>query len=195
VSETGFFGGQFDPPHNGHLEVVRTARRQLDLDRMLIVPDRNPTHRGPSVQPADVRLRLAAAAFGDQPDVEVLLPDTGCRPEYTVNVLARLAGLGRLHLIIGADQYAGFERWHDPDRIRRLARIVVAPRPGFPVSDPRVHVLDMPPLDLSSTDLREALARGEDAGDRIPAAAWAIIQAEQLYRGAAHPETSSGLLP
>lgn len=176
MTEVGFFGGQFDPPHNGHLEVVRTARRQLGLDRVLIVPDRNPTHRGPSVQPEQVRLRMAAAAFAGQPDVEVLPLDTGDEPEYTVNVLAGLAGLGRLHLIIGADQYAGFERWHEPDRIRQLARIVVAPRPGFPVTDPRVRVLDMPPLDLSSTDVRQALARGEDAGDRIPAAAWAIIR-------------------
>ena len=181
MSEIGFFGGQFDPPHNGHLEVVRAARRQLGLDRVLIVPDRNPTHREPSVQPEDVRLRLAVAAFGDQPDVEVLPPDTGDQPEYTANVLAGLAGVGRLHLIIGADQYAGFERWHEPDRIRALARIAVAPRPGFPVTDPRVSVLDMPPLDLSSTALREALARGEDASDRIPAGAWAIIRAEGLY--------------
>jgi nicotinate-nucleotide adenylyltransferase len=181
MSGLGVFGGQFDPPHNGHLEVLRAARRQLGLDEMLVIPDRNPTHRAPSVQPADVRLRLAEAAFRGEPGVTVCPPQTGGEPEYTVHVLAGLAGPRPLHLIIGADQYAGFGSWHQPGRIRRLAHVVVAPRTGFPISDPRVTVLDMPPVDLSSTALREALERGEDVSDRIPAAAWAIIRGERLY--------------
>jgi nicotinate-nucleotide adenylyltransferase len=181
MSGVGVFGGQFDPPHNGHLQVLRVARRQLRLDEILVIPDRNPTHRAPSVQPAEVRLALAEAAFRHEPGVVVRPPHTGGEPEYTVHVLAALAGRGRLHLIIGADQYASFGSWHQPDRIRRLAAIVVAPRPGFPVSDPRVIVLDMPPVDLSSTDLREALERGEDVSDRIPAGAWELIRAERFY--------------
>lgn len=181
MSGLGVFGGQFDPPHNGHLEVLRAARRQLGLCRILVVPDRNPTHRAPSVQPAEVRLRLAEAAFRDEPGVVVRPPDTGSEPEYTVHVLARLAGGEPLWLIIGADQYASFESWHQPGRIRELARIAVAPRSGFPVSDPRVTVLDMPPVDMSSTDLRETLERGQDASDRIPAGAWQLIRRERLY--------------
>jgi nicotinate-nucleotide adenylyltransferase len=181
MSGRGVFGGQFDPPHDGHLQVLRAARRQLALDEILVVPDRNPTHRAPSVQPPDVRLRLAEAAFQEEPGVTVCPPHTGSEPEYTVHVLAGLAGGGPLWLIIGADQYASFESWHQPDRIRELAHIAVAPRPGYPVSDSRVTVLDMPPVDLSSTDLRDALAAGQDLSGRIPARACELIRRERLY--------------
>jgi nicotinate-nucleotide adenylyltransferase len=181
MSGRGVFGGQFDPPHDGHLQVLRAARRQLALDEILVVPDRNPTHRAPSVQPAEVRLRLAEAAFRDEPAVTVCPPQTGSEPEYTVHVLAQLAGNGPLWLIIGADQYASFESWHQPDRIRTLARIAVAPRAGYPVTDDRVAVLDMPPVELSSTDLRDALAAGQDVSNRIPGAALEIIRRDRLY--------------
>jgi nicotinate-nucleotide adenylyltransferase len=182
VSRVGVFGGQFDPPHNGHVAVVRAARDQLGLDRVLVIPDAAPPHRPPSVQPSDVRFRLAEAAFAGESRVAVVRPGIGDRPEYTVHVLDRLAGEGELYLIIGADQHAGFDRWREPERIRRIATIVVAPRPEYPVSDPDAIVLDMPPVDLSSTQLRECLVRGEDCSDRIPAGAWRLIQRERLYR-------------
>ena len=180
-SRIGVFGGQFDPPHDGHLAVVRAARDQLSLDRVLVIPDGNPPHRAPSVLPADTRLRLAEAAFANEQRVEVRAAATGDRPEYTVHVLERLAAEGRLHLIIGADQYASFGSWRDPERIRELASLVVAPRSGYPVTDPDAEVLEMPPVDLSSTELRERLAAGEGGAGRIPLAAWQIILDEGLY--------------
>ena len=182
TARVGVFGGQFDPPHDGHLAVVRAARDQLSLDRVLVVPDGSPPHRPPSVLPAETRLRLAEAAFAGEPRVEVQAAATGDRPEYTVHVLERLAAEGELHLIIGADQYASFGRWRNPERIRELASLVVAPRSGYPVSDQAVVVLDMPPVDLSSTELRERLAAGEDAAGRIPPAAWRLIESGHLYR-------------
>jgi nicotinate-nucleotide adenylyltransferase len=177
----GVFGGQFDPPHDGHLAVVRAARDQLSLNRVLVIPDGNPPHRAPSVLPAETRLRLAEAAFAVEPRVEVRRAATGDRPEYTVHVLERLALEGELHLIIGADQYAAFESWLDPDRIRQLATLVVAPRTGYVVSDRDAEVLDMPPVDLSSTELREQLEAGEDCSGRIPAGAWRLIREQGLY--------------
>jgi nicotinate-nucleotide adenylyltransferase len=176
----GVFGGQFDPPHDGHLAVVRTARDQLSLDRVLVIPDGNPPHRARSVQSPEVRLRLAKAAFAGEPRVEVRAA-TGEEPEYTVHVLEQLAGENDLHLIIGADQYANFAGWYEPQRIRELASLVVAPRTGYPMSDPDVEVLAMPPVDLSSTELRERLEAGEDGAGRIPPAAWTLIRDLGLY--------------
>jgi nicotinate-nucleotide adenylyltransferase len=181
TSRIGVFGGQFDPPHDGHLAVVRAARDQLSLDRVLVIPDGSPPHRAPSVLPAETRLRLAEAAFAGEPQVEVRAATTGDRPEYTVHVLERLAAQGALHLIIGADQYLSFASWRDPERIRELASLVVAPRTGYPVSDPAVEVLDMPPVDLSSTELRERLTAGEDVAGRIPGGAWRLIRDQGLY--------------
>ncbi|MGN6380918.1 MAG: nicotinate-nicotinamide nucleotide adenylyltransferase [Gaiellales bacterium] len=185
MTRVGVFGGQFDPPHNGHLDVVRAARDQLDLDRVLVIPDDNPPHRPASVQPTEVRLRLAEAAFAGEPRVEVRAPATGEHPEYTVHVLERLAGEGDLYLIIGADQFARFFTWRDPDRIRELATIVVAPRSEHAVADPGVVVLDMPPVDLSSTELRACLAEDGECGSDIPDRAWRLIENGHLYGGPA----------
>jgi nicotinate-nucleotide adenylyltransferase len=119
----GVFGGQFDPPHVGHLIVCQEARYRLALDRLLVVPAGTPAHRAPPETPAELRLRLAEAAFAGEPRTEVSrieLERPG--PSYTVDTLEALAGEGELYLILGADQYATFERWREPDRIRRLAR-------------------------------------------------------------------------
>ena len=71
MTRIGVFGGQFDPPHNGHLAVVRAARDQLGLDRVLVVPSARPPHRPAPQTPAETRYRLALAAFADEPRVEV----------------------------------------------------------------------------------------------------------------------------
>jgi cytidyltransferase-like protein len=108
MTRIGVFGGQFDPPHNGHLAVVRAARDQLGLDQMLIVPSARPPHRPDPATPAETRYRLAQAAFAAEPGVEVSrieLDRDG--PGYTVETLEALAGPDReLYLILGADQLA-----------------------------------------------------------------------------------------
>src|SRR5690242_19971699 len=71
MSRIGVFGGQFDPPHNGHLAIVRAARDQLGLDRVLVVPSARPPHRPAPATPAEARYRLAQAAFAGEPRVEV----------------------------------------------------------------------------------------------------------------------------
>lgn len=178
----GVFGGQFDPPHEGHVAVIRAARDQVPLDTVLVMPDAHPPHRAASNQPARVRYRLALAAFNGEPQVEVVIPQLHGGLEYAVDTLERLAPRGPLFLIIGADQHARFDTWRDPDRIRQLATLVVAPRTGFRTDDPAAIVLDMPAVDLASTELRECLRRGEDCSDRVPAGAWRLIQREHLYR-------------
>ena len=67
----GVFGGEFDPPHLGHLAVVRAARDQLALDRLLVMPTGQPPHRDASPTPAEDRLRMAQLAFAGEPGVEV----------------------------------------------------------------------------------------------------------------------------
>ena len=95
MTRTGVFGGQFDPPQHGHVMVVRSARDQLRLDRVLVVPTGYPPHRPTAETPAETRYRLAQAAFAGERDVEVsrLELDRG-GPSYTVETLEQLAGPG-----------------------------------------------------------------------------------------------------
>ena len=177
----GLFGGQFDPPHLGHLAVVRAARDQLGLDLVLVVPAAAPPHRPASDRDPLTRLRLTRAAFSGEPRVEVSgieLERGG--PSYTVDTLTGLAGEDELFLILGADQYAALDGWHESRRVRELASIVVAPRPGFAIGDDAIE-LRMEPVDLSSSELRERLARGEPARGGVPEAVAGLIESERLY--------------
>jgi nicotinate-nucleotide adenylyltransferase len=182
MTRIGVFGGQFDPPHNGHLAVVRAAREQLGLDRVLIVPSARPPHRPAPATPAETRYRLAQAAFAGEPGVEVSrieLDRDG--PGYTAETLEALAGPGReLYLIVGADQLAAMESWHRPERVRELARIAVAGRRGAPGADGAARLV-MEPVDVSSSTLRRMIRDGEDVGSMIPAAVASAIAREGLY--------------
>jgi nicotinate-nucleotide adenylyltransferase len=182
VSRVGVFGGQFDPPHNGHLAVVRAARDQLRLDRVVVIPTARPPHRPAPQTPAETRFALAVAAFAGEPGVEVSrleLDRPG--PSYTVDTLEHLAGPGReLHLILGADQLAALPAWHRPERVRELARVAVAARPGAAHAT-AAEELVMAPVDVSSSQLRERVAQGEDVSELVPPAVAAAIEREGLY--------------
>jgi len=182
MTRVGVFGGQFDPPHNGHLAVVRAARDQLGLDRVLVVPSARPPHRPDPATPAETRFRLAQAAFAGEPGVEVSRIELDREgPGYTVETLEALAGPDReLYLIVGADQLAAMGSWHRPERVRELARIAVAARPVAPAAD-AVTRLDMDPVDVSSSGLRTLIADGADVRAKVPAAVVEAITREGLY--------------
>jgi nicotinate-nucleotide adenylyltransferase len=186
----GVMGGSFDPPHDGHLALARAAAAQLHLDRVLLVPAAQPPHKpGGSTIPAERRMAMVSAAVqGDAvleaSSVEIDRPG----PSYTADTLERLAADGpddELWFILGADQLEGFRDWSRPDRIVELARLAVASRPG--AGDPamdflagavaagRVDVIDMPEVPISSTEVRERLARGEDISHLVPAAVAALL--------------------
>jgi nicotinate-nucleotide adenylyltransferase len=179
----GVFGGRFDPPHAGHIAVAGAAMRQLRLDRLLIVPSRQPPHRDPGRTPPEIRYEMARAAFPGPGRVEVSrieLDRDG--PGYTVETLEELAPEGRLFLIVGAD-HADLPGWDRPERVRELATLAVAPRPGAELSPrPGVVQLQMEPVELASTAIRRAACGGEDLGDLVPEAVAAVIATEGLYR-------------
>jgi len=180
----GLFGGAFDPPHRGHVELLRRARAQLGLERLIVLVVADPGHKEVDT-PADVRLRLARAAF---PHGEVLLD----RHARTVDTLRAHPEWHDPVFLIGADEFCAFASWKEPDEVLRLARLGVATRPGFPRErlDAVLSTLDAPdrvvffelePTPVASSELRARLGAGEDVDGDVPAAALAIIRTERLY--------------
>jgi nicotinate-nucleotide adenylyltransferase len=180
----GLFGGAFDPPHRGHVELLRQARRQLPLERVIVLVVADPGHKRVDT-PADIRLRLARAAF---PDADVVLDPY----RRTVDMLRAHPKWHDPVFLIGADEFCAFPTWKEPDEVLRLARLGVATRPGFPrdrldavldglaVPD-RVSFFELEPTPVASSDLRARLAEGGDVDGDVPAAALAIIRSERLY--------------
>src|SRR5262245_10708221 len=128
----GVFGGTFDPVHVGHLAIANAALEELALDRLLFVPaHRSPLKQGDPIASARDRVAMLEASIAGEPRFRVSRVELDREgPSYTVDTLEQLGGEGDLFLVVGSDAYADLARWKDPDRIRALATIVVAARPG-----------------------------------------------------------------
>jgi len=180
---TGLLGGAFDPPHVGHVALADTAVLKLGLDRLVVVVVAHPAHKTIHASGLD-RVELARAAF---PGREVELD----RHARTVDML-RAGRWDDPVFLIGADEFADFPRWKEPDAVLDLARLGVASRPGYPrerldhvlsgLKRPeRVQFFDIEPLPVSSTAIRERVAHGESIEGLVPPAVAAEIASRGLY--------------
>jgi len=173
---TGLYGGSFDPPHNGHVALVDAARRHFAFDRFVVLVGESPGHK-PAVAPADLRLRMAHAAF---PRLDVELDPF----PYTVDML-RARGWDDPLFLVGADQLEAFSSWKEPQAVLELARLGVATRPDYAIMGPahdRVLLFEIPAVDVSSTEVRRRVAAGEPIGDLVPSAVAALIEETCVYR-------------
>lgn len=169
-------GGVFDPPHLGHVALAEGARDQLGADRLLVLVVERPGHKG-VVADARARLRLAELALGRFG--EVRLDDHA----YTVDFL-REEGLDRPYFVLGGDEWESFERWKEPDEVRRLARIAVGARPGHPPPEGDVEVIRIDQHPISSREIRARVAAGRPIDDLVPAEVAREIERIGLYREA-----------
>ena len=189
----GVFGGTFDPPHRGHLAVAEAARDVLGCDRVLLVVANDPWKKSPQreVTPAADRLALVQAMLRDaDPARSAALEacDMEIRrggPSYTVTTLRELRAAhpdAELFLVIGRDLVDQFPSWHESAQIERLATIVVVDRPGF-VADLRRgwKTLQVPAVDVSSTELRAALQSGDENSKFLTPSVAEEIRARGLY--------------
>jgi nicotinate-nucleotide adenylyltransferase len=174
----GIFGGAFDPPHNGHVALARTAMERLDLDRLEVTVVVAPGHKE-TVASAEHRLELARLAFAGLGTVE---PEPH---EYTVDALEFHSYEDPVFLI-GADELASFGSWKEPERVLELARLGVATRPGYrpETASPRIEIFELEPYPVSSSEIRERVRRGEPIDGLVPDAVAARIAELGLYRDA-----------
>ena len=194
----GVFGGAFDPPHVGHVELARAGIAHFELERLLVRVVEEPGHKDVGT-PAPVRLCLAQLAFGGVDRADVSL-DPFAR---TVDSLEALA-LADPVFLVGADEFAGILSWKDPERVLDLARLGVATRPGVDrarldrvlglLGRPgRVAFFEIEPLPVSSSDIRARVAAGKPIGGLVSAPVEAEITRLRLYRPV-DPQEAGGML-
>jgi nicotinate-nucleotide adenylyltransferase len=191
---TALFGGAFDPPHIGHVALAEAAIEHFDLERLVVIPTGVAPHKEVRT-PAEIRCRLAEAAFADVPRTEISRWEIERgEPSYTLETTrwARERH-GELIFLVGADQFAKLETWHRPDEVLELARLGVATRPGYPrdvleevlatLRDPsRVEFFELAPHPVSSTEVRDRIARGEPIDGLVPPAVAGLVGELGLYR-------------
>lgn len=174
---TGIYGGSFNPIHNGHIAIVRAMITRAGLDEVwLVVSPQNPLKPAGSLLTDEKRLLMAQTAVSGisgvtATDYEFHLP----RPSYMWNTLQSLSRdfpERDFTLLIGADNWAVFHRWFRADDIIAHYPIAIYPRTGYPIDTaslpPNVKLIDTGLYDISSTQVRELIARGGDITGLVP---------------------------
>ncbi len=189
----GVFGGTFDPPHVGHLVTAVDVRHALGLDRVLLVVANQPWQKlgTRAISAADDRLAMVEAAVAGVDGLEASSIEIARGGDsYTADTLAAIAASNEdaaLFLILGADAAAGLSTWERADEVRGLASLVVVDRPGSrPAAVPEgwrwAHV-EVPRLEVSSTDLRARVRDGRPLHYLLPRDVISCVRARRLYRG------------
>lgn len=202
----GILGGTFDPVHVGHLVGAVNARYSLQLDKVLLVVANQPWQKvdARTVTPAADRLALVEAAVAGHEGIEAssLEVDRG-GVSYTADTVVELAGRypgAELFLLVGADVVAGLSTWERVDQVRAGVTLVAMSRPGTAPVDVRAAALrgwravsiEIPALEVSSTDLRERAATGRPLDFLIPEPAIRVLRARRLYDGGEMSNHPSG---
>jgi len=193
-NRVGVFGGTFDPPRLDTAFVARVVADSLALGRLLWVPASIPPHKaGRTITPGAVRRRLVEAAVAHDPRFDLCdleLERGGV--SYTVDTLRRLRADHpgwSLSLVLGSDLAGGLWSWKEPEAVLDLAELAVISRPGTGAGGTggwhatgRVRTVQVTPVDISSSRVRERVRQGMSVCDMVSPTVLAIIQREGLYR-------------
>lgn len=203
----GVYGGTFDPPHMGHFLAAKQIKDRLELDKLILVPAKEPPHKPLSDQSATPEQRLNMTqlmADGVDPAGGVQVSDCELVREgksYTVDTLAQISAKNpgaELWLVMGSDMFLSFHNWYEPEKICRLAGICGFTRTTEETAKPlktqarrlekdlgaKTQVIDLPEdVDVSSTDIRTLLAQGKhrQASQLLWSQVYGYILREGLY--------------
>ena len=180
----GLFGGSFDPIHHGHLIMARDAMESLGLDRVIFIPANVSPHKleHPPVA-ARLRCEMVAAAISGEPRFSMDACEADREgPSFavdTVRIMQRRFPQAQFFYFIGEDNISALHTWREIDELKKMASFVVlargdlVPIEGFPVISRNI--------DISSTDIRNRIARGLSVRYLLPDAVCAILARHQLY--------------
>jgi nicotinate-nucleotide adenylyltransferase len=198
----GILGGTFDPPHVGHLWLATLAADAIGLDRVLFMPASQPPHkrRQGMTRATDRLLMTRLAIAGDATFELTLIEMERPGPSYTIDSVDELARLygdeADLYLLMAADSLAQVETWRRPQELLERIEWVIGPRPGVALPDraelerrfgkaaSRIHLLEGPSLDVSSSDIRARVAAGHAIRYLVPRGVEELITERGLYRRA-----------
>ena len=198
-TRVGLMGGSFDPIHLGHIAIAREARDALQLSHVLFLPSGRPPHKAhlgasPAQRLEMTRLAVEPLPWAQASDVEVCRQGT----IYTVDTLQILSSQhpeAAFYYIIGADTLLDLPNWRNTQKVCTLCRFICLHRPGVAdeaigtaLEDLRsrygaqVHLVPASGPDISATEIRRRVARGQSTEGLLPGAVRAYIDRENLYR-------------
>jgi nicotinate-nucleotide adenylyltransferase len=189
----GLFGGTFDPVHRAHVALAESALAALQLDEVRWVPTGQPWQKSRAITPAEQRVAMVRLAIAHESRFvldRIEIDRAG--PTFTLDTVQALHAAHphvQWVLLIGQDQYSGLHSWRDWRTLLALVELAVANRPGDtrqPHADVAAfphRMVPLPMLDISSTDIRQRAATGQDISQLVPPGVARYIESTRLYRG------------
>lgn len=191
-------GGTFDPPHNGHLVTAQAVYDTFDVDKVVIIPLGDAPHKDRKLSPADDRYNMVSEAIGDNTAFAISdLEINRCGKTYTVETIEEIKKLNpnlTVYFIIGADEVNMIEAWKNPTKLLKLCRFIAVSRPGYKESeliekleavrkkfDCDMYFLEVPALDISSSELREKVKEHKSIKYLVPKETEKYINEHNLY--------------
>lgn len=205
MNGTLLFGGSFDPIHIGHMTVCRYVADRLAVSRIVLIPAASPPHKpGKQLAPAEHRLAMCRLAAADDARVEV--DDWETRqsgPNYTLLTVQHFRAARPsepLYWLIGMDSLADLSTWYRVAELAAICTIVTARRPGIDrvdlsglarllsadqMSVIQAHIVETPLVDISATDIRARIRRGEDVSALVGERVASYIRTHRVYAASA----------
>ncbi len=190
IKNCALFGGTFDPFHNGHLHLIKSLVSTNRFERFVVVPAGDPYQKASPVSAKDRFAMTALALHGEAVTVsDCEIRRTG--PSYaidTVEEIARIFPAERYTWILGSDAFAGIQEWHRFEELAKMVDFLVVTRPGAEkvkdIPGVRFEIVEIGAPDISSTDLRSRIGKGEEVSSLIPDAVIDYIKGNGLYGAA-----------
>lgn len=185
----GILGGTFDPVHQVHLIVGEVARDHLKLDEVWFLPAYNPPHKQKKISHSDHRKKMLEIAVSTNPHFKVctieLERGREDKPSYTYDTVVELKKaypFYDFYFIIGGDMVEYLPKWHKIDELVKMIHFVALARPGYSMATPYpVIEVEMLQLDLSSSIIRERVAKGQSIRYLVPEEVRLYIKEHHLY--------------
>ena len=193
-------GGTFDPIHSGHLIVAEVVSERLAPAEVIFVPAGQPWLKSQRpISPAEDRVEMVRLAIRGKRHYRLSTAEIERRgPTYTVDTIrelkSRISPQDELYFILGWDNLLDLPRWHNPDELISLCKLIAVPRIGFHVPDEatleklipglsrRVIMMDKPEIDISASVIRERVRRGLSISHLVPPAVGKYIKEKGLYK-------------
>jgi nicotinate-nucleotide adenylyltransferase len=196
----GWMGGSFNPIHQGHLVLAENAREAFDLEKVLFIPNGNPGYSKDEfpIEP-EYRMKMVELAIQNHPQFEVSSIEIGREtPCYSIDTLRLLQEkypsiLYQYFFITGMDSISEFSSWKDPIQVLEMTEFIAGSRPGYteeqviekikylPGCVEKVHFLDIPLLEISSSDIRNRIRAKKTIRYLVPDEVFTYISEKGLY--------------
>lgn len=195
--KVGIIGGTFDPIHYGHLSAAEEAYREFGLSEVIFIPAGAPPHKHHLLAKADDRYMMAVLATVSCPYFSVSRIEIDrSGKSYTTDTLKAMRQIRKyadaeFYFIVGLDALIQIESWKEPEELLTLCRFIASSRPGYSFDSleklPReyrdvIHTLEIPHMDISSTDIRERVKNGRAVKFLVPPPVEDYIEKMMLYR-------------